>query len=77
MKRKNEFLKLFKKKFEEWLRQEKEDDMEKNPKLCDHSIGFDGIYVCTLNHIPCSKVEKCPEYIKEEANEPGSEVGQG
>ena len=38
----------------------------KHPESCGQSIGFDGMYICQSEHIPCGKVKKCPDGAKEE-----------
>ena len=32
----------------------------RDPVTCGRSIGFDGIYVCGLEQLPCPAVKTCP-----------------
>ena len=36
------------------------DGDKKHPETCIHSIGFDGVYICELGHLPCEKIKDCP-----------------
>lgn len=33
--------------------------MEKNPETCKNSVCVCGIYICTIEQIPCSRCKKC------------------
>ena len=33
----------------------------RDPYTCGMSVGFDGIFVCSLCHLPCFRVPNCPE----------------
>lgn len=33
----------------------------RDPYTCGMSVGFDGAFVCSLCHLPCSRVPNCPE----------------
>lgn len=33
---------------------------DREPRQCGQSIGFDGLYVCTLYGVLCKRVKDCP-----------------
>ena len=42
---------------------------QKDPESCGQSIGFDGMYICEIGHLPCEKFKKCPQKNEEENDE--------
>lgn len=32
----------------------------RDPTFCGESFGFDGMYICRPEHLPCDRVKVCP-----------------